>query len=225
MSITYVADFCTLWRENYEMNFIQFRPLVTKCLTFVAAGPGPSWLLGEKYEEFSWLDGIIRCPLNVDDGIRNSVTMECWSFCFIFLLVSRMFPRWNVVVCDTMANVWALMVCHWLLGQHSTHTSSTQMKTSRQKRPRMCQLGFLWLFPTKYGFMQAAARSGRGRGLYNVWYAAMWLVLSCYGILAPDLASVSCTGPPASHLLAHNQQLRVCRGQTGACLCLVRTLH
>ena len=53
MSITYVADFCTLWRENYEMNFIQFRPLVTKCLTFVAAGPGPSWLLGEKYEEFS----------------------------------------------------------------------------------------------------------------------------------------------------------------------------
>ena len=53
MSITYVADFCTLWRENYEMNFIQFRPLVTKCLTFVAAGPGPSWLVGEKYEEFS----------------------------------------------------------------------------------------------------------------------------------------------------------------------------
>ena len=28
-----------LCRENYEMNFIQFRPLVTECLTFVAAGP------------------------------------------------------------------------------------------------------------------------------------------------------------------------------------------
>ena len=34
----------------------------------------------------------------------------------------------------------------------------------------------------------------------------------CYhGILAPDLASVSCTGP-ASHLLAQNQQLPLCRG-------------
>lgn len=33
---------------------------------------------------------------------------------------------------------------------NTTHTITTQMKTSRQKRPRMCQLGFL--FPTKIWF-------------------------------------------------------------------------
>lgn len=70
------------------------------------------------------------------------------------LLVSRMFPRWNVVVCDTMANVWALMGLPLVTGStpHTTPGGDQEMKTSRQKRPRMCQLDFLWVFPTKIWF-------------------------------------------------------------------------
>ena len=60
------------------MNFIQFRPLVTECLTFVAAGPGSGWLVRKVRRVFltRW-----NYPMPAD-GIRNSVTME-WSFCFI----------------------------------------------------------------------------------------------------------------------------------------------
>ena len=49
-----------------------------------------------------------------------------------------------------MSGPW--WVCHWLLGQHHTPGGEQEMKTSRQKRPRMCQLDFLWVFPTKIWF-------------------------------------------------------------------------
>ena len=152
-----------------------------------------------------------RCPLMLVLGI-----LWGWNAGVLFYLSPRLSDVSTLECCGMWYNGQCLgpdgsAIGYWV---NTTHTSTTQMKTSRQKRPRMCQLGFLWLFPTKIWFYVNCGPV-RGRGLYNLWYAAGWWSVGrqgCYhGILAPDLASVSCTGP-ASHLLAQNQQLPLRRG-------------
>ena len=132
------------------MNFIQFRPLVTECLTFVAAGPGSGWWLVRKVRRVFLTRWNYPMPA---DGIRNSVTME-WSFCFIS---PRLSDVSTLECCGMRYNGQCLgpdgsAIGYWVNTTHTTSTRRRQMKTSRQKRPRMCQLDFLWVFPTKIWF-------------------------------------------------------------------------
>ena len=131
------------------MNFIQFRPLVTECLTFVAAGPGSGWLVRKVRRVFltRW-----NYPMSAD-GSRNSVTME-WSFCFIS---PRLSDVSTLECCGMRYNGQCLgpdgsAIGYWVNTTHHTPGGDQEMKTSRQKRPRMCQLDFLWVFPTKIWF-------------------------------------------------------------------------
>ena len=111
-----------------------------------------------------------RCPLMLVSGI-----LWGWNAGVLFYLSPRLSDVSTLECCGMWYNGQCLgpdgsAIGYWV---NTTHTSTTQMKTSRQKRPRMCQLGFLWLFPTKIWFYVNCGPV-RGRGLYNLWYAAGW---------------------------------------------------
>ena len=189
------------------MNFIQFWPLVTKCLTFVAAGPW--WLVRKVRRVFftRW-----NYPMAAD-GISNSVRIE-WSFCFFISSSSlgcfHVGMLWNAIQWPTSGPWW---VCQWLLGQHHTHQHRAWWK---QIDKNAC-VTFCWkAFPTKIWFYVH-----RGRGLMEAVVCGRGWLISWQ--TSRDVESfiqrsgvrpclVPGTGPPC-HLLAlnHRVRLRICR--------------
>ena len=126
-----------------------------------------------------------------------------------------MFPRWNVVECDTMANVWALMSLP-MVTRSTPHTPAQHRARWKQVDKNAC-VTFCWkAFLTKIwfyvhrgsGLMEAVVC---GRGWLISWQTSRDVesFIQRSGV-RPCL--VPGTGPPC-HLLAlnHRVRLRICR--------------
>ena len=128
---------------------------------------------------------------------------------FYLLLVSRMFPRWNVVECDTMANVWALMSLP-MVTRSTPHTpAQSEMKTSWQKR--MCDF-LLESVPNKNMVLCSPGERVNGSCGMRPGLVDQLADKQGCGILHPEIWRQAVSGPPC-HLLAlnHRVRLRICR--------------